>query len=433
MIDQDGGKKLRENLRYLSLEVLLKWEKEGINSDALLTEVLENHAYLSRESRGFIKRLTEGVIENAILLDHLISKSSKVKVNKLKPVVRSILRQGMYQLYFMDSVPPHAAINESVKLAKLKHLGRLGGYINAVLRSADRERVNLADIEDASVRYSCPEWITALLRRDYGEEAAEKILKSFMGAKKLYIRVNETKTDKKQLKERLEQEGLSVKEVEGAGEALELGGIDMLTRLPEFQEGLFSVQDISSMSIGRLIDREKDLKVLELCAAPGGKSCHAAERLKGAGTVEARDVSERKLGLIRENVERLGLENVLVRLHDATVRDEDSVEGYDCLIADLPCSGLGVIGRKNEIKYRLREEDIESLSGLQRAILEASSPYVRKGGKLIYSVCTVTHEETVRNRDYIEGLGFKLTEEKLFLPHETDSDGFYYAVFIREG
>ncbi|MBQ9504487.1 MAG: hypothetical protein IJU93_05710, partial [Lachnospiraceae bacterium] len=122
MTDQDGGKKLRENLRYLSLEVLLKLEKEGINSDALLTEVLENHAYLGRESRSFIKRLTEGVIENAILLDHLISKSSRVKVNKLKPVVRSILRQGMYQLYFMDAVPPHAAINESVKLAKLKHL-----------------------------------------------------------------------------------------------------------------------------------------------------------------------------------------------------------------------------------------------------------------------------------------------------------------------
>ena len=427
-----GGRKSGENLRYISLEILLKWEKEGVNSDALLTEVLDNFSYLAKEKRSFVKRLTEGVIENAILLDHIINERSKVKANKLKPVVRGILRQGVYQLMFMDAIPPHAAINESVKLARLKHLGRLGDYINAVLRSVDRERINVDSIHDISIRYSCPRWITELLKRDYGEEKAEKIVSSFLGAKKLCIRVNETRTDKEKLMARLKEEGLTVKEVEGFEEALEIEGVDMLKKIKSFQEGLFSVQDLSSMSIGRLVEKREGLKVLDLCAAPGGKSCHAAERLKGLGTVEARDVSERKLELIRENAERLGLDNLSVRLMDATRTDEDSIEKYDLVIADLPCSGLGVIGRKNEIKYRLKREDIDSLAELQQRILKVGGSYLKKGGKLIYSVCTITEEETVGNRDYIKELGFALAEEKLFLPLEAaDPDGFYYAVFIR--
>ncbi len=437
MTDGRGGKRSKDDPRLISLEVLLKWEKEGVNSDALLTQVLEVYAYLGRENIRFIKRLTEGVIENAILLDYLIDTKSRIKVNKLKPVVRTLLRQGMYQLYFMDAVPSHAAINETVRLAGLKHLGALKGYINGVLRSADRDRTALDSIEDISVRFSCPEWITKLIKRDYGEEAAAQILKSFIGSEKLYIRVNSLKTGREELKIRLKGRGLTVKEVQDNEEALEISGVDMLSNLPEFKEGCFTVQDISSMSIGRLIDRYKDLssdkeiQVLDLCAAPGGKCCHAAQLLKGLGDVEARDVSERKLSLIRENASRLGLENILISLKDATVTDEDSVEKFDFVIADLPCSGLGVIGRKNEIKYRLREGDIEALAALQRRILDSSRDYARKGGKLIYSVCTITKEETSMQKEYIEGLGYEFMEEKLFLPHQTDSDGFYYAVFKR--
>ncbi|MBO6137367.1 MAG: 16S rRNA (cytosine(967)-C(5))-methyltransferase RsmB [Lachnospiraceae bacterium] len=427
-----GTGSVSENLRLISLEVLLKWEKEGGSCDAMITEVLENYAYLGRESRSFIKRLTEGCIENKILLDHLIDNHSKIKVNKLKPVVRVILRLGMYQLYFMDHVPPHAAINEAVKLARIKHLGALSGYINAVLRNADRERTDIEAIKDLSIRYSCPEWLCELFLRDHGREATEKLLRSFIGAKKLYIRVNRVKTDAESLAERLEKAGITVREVPGFEEALEIEGIDSLKRIPEFSLGLFTVQDISSMSVGRLIEPKKGLKVLDLCAAPGGKSTHAAERLRGYGTVEARDISDKKLELIRENVDRLGLENVLVKLSDAALYDEESRDKYDVMIADLPCSGLGVIGRKNEIKYRLKKEDIEALAKLQRAMLDASCRYVHIGGRLIFSVCTVTREETYMQREYIESLGFKLVDERLFLPGAEDSDGFYYAVFTRE-
>nr|MCR5526455.1 methyltransferase domain-containing protein [Lachnospiraceae bacterium] len=206
-----------------------------------------------------------------------------------------------------------------------------------------------------------------------------------------------------------------------------------LGSLESFNEGLFSVQDLSSMAVGELAAPEKGMYIIDMCAAPGGKTCHAAELMLGTGMVDSRDVSEKKTELILENQERLALKNIKISVKDATVFDEESKEKADIVIADLPCSGLGVIGRKNDLKYRVKPEDINELASLQREILANAVQYVKPGGKLVFSTCTITKEETTDQAEYIEEvLGLRRGEERKFLPDTNGSDGFYAIEMLKD-
>lgn len=389
------------NEREIVLEVLLEITEQGMYSHIVLRDVLNKYQYLEKKERSFITRVTEGTLEHMMEIDYILDQFSKVKVKKMKPVIRNIMRSAVYQMKYMDSVPVSAACNEAVKLAVRKGFGSLRGFVNGVLRNVAR---NLDQIEypaeprqRLSIQYSMPEWILNLWLKAYDSDIVEQMLQAFQRETPLTIRCNLRMVTPKQLKEHLEAEGVTVKVHPYLEYAFHISGFDYLGDLESFQNGEFSVQDISSMLVSELAGPKEGDYVIDVCAAPGGKSLHMAEKLNGSGYVEARDLTEYKVGLIQENIERTGLSNVEAVQQDALIFDETSVGKADIVLADLPCSGLGVLAKKTDLKYKATKEGADSLAKLQREILKNVQAYVKDEGKLVYSTCTINPAENMDN------------------------------------
>ena len=458
------------NEREIVLAVLMEVTENGQFSHIILRDVLSKYQYLEKRERAFITRVTEGTLEHMIEIDYILDRFSKVKVKKMKPVIRGILRSAVYQLKYMDSVPDRAVCNEAVKLAVRKGFSGLKGYVNGVLRSVAR---GLDDVqypgekmEELSVRYSCPKWILDLWGRTYGTEVIEKMLNDFQQEKPVTIRCCLNRISPDRLRERLVSEGITVEKHPYLPYAFQISGYDYLNDLAAFQEGLFTVQDISSMLVAEIASPEAGAQVIDVCAAPGGKALHTAEKLymaeaqllkdenaqknRTAGHVEARDLTEGKVELIRENIERTGLTNISAVCRDASVPDRDAEGRADLVIADLPCSGLGVIGKKPDLKYKASPEGIDSLIRLQQKILSCAQSYVKPGGTLIYSTCTVNPGENIDNvhwflqqypefspGDIRDRICPELRESVVekgciqLLPGVHKSDGFFIARLVR--
>mgnify|MGYP004504625659 FL=1 len=389
------------NEREIVLEVLLEITEHGMYSHIVLRDVLNKYQYLEKKERSFITRVTEGTLEHMMEIDYILDQFSKVKVKKMKPVIRNIMRSAVYQMKYMDSVPVSAACNEAVKLAVRKGFGSLRGFVNGVLRNVAR---NLDQIEypteplqRLSIQYSMPEWILNLWLKAYDSDIVEQMLQAFQRETPLTIRCNLRMGTPKQLKEHLEAEGVTVKVHPYLEYAFHISGFDYLGDLESFQNGEFSVQDISSMLVSELADPKEGDYVIDVCAAPGGKSLHMAEKLNGSGHVEARDLTEYKVSLIQENIERTGLSNVEAVQQDALIFDESSVGKADIVLADLPCSGLGVLAKKTDLKYKATKEGADSLAKLQREMLKNVQAYVKDEGKLVYSTCTINPAENMDN------------------------------------
>ena len=389
------------NEREIVLEVLLEITEHGMYSHIVLRDVLNKYQYLEKKERSFITRVTEGTLEHMMEIDYILDQFSKVKVKKMKPVIRNIMRSAVYQMKYMDSVPVSAACNEAVKLAARKGFGSLRGFVNGVLRNVAR---NLDQIEypteplkRLSIQYSMPEWILNLWLKAYDSDIVEQMLQAFQRETPLTIRCNLRMVTPKQLKEHLEAEGVTVKVHPYLEYAFHISGFDYLGDLESFQNGEFSVQDISSMLVSELAGPKEGDYVIDVCAAPGGKSLHMAEKLNGSGHVEARDLTEYKVGLIQENIERTGLSNVEAVQQDALTFDETSVGKADIVLADLPCSGLGVLAKKTDLKYKATKEGADSLAKLQREMLKNVQAYVKDEGKLVYSTCTINPAENMDN------------------------------------
>ena len=389
------------NEREIVLEVLLEITEHGMYSHIVLRDVLNKYQYLEKKERSFITRVTEGTLEHMMEIDYILDQFSKVKVKKMKPVIRNIMRSAVYQMKYMDSVPVSAACNEAVKLAVRKGFGSLRGFVNGVLRNVAR---NLDQIEypaeplkRLSIQYSMPEWILNLWLKAYDSDIVEQMLQAFQRETPLTIRCNLRMVTPKQLKEHLEAEGVTVKVHPYLEYAFHISGFDYLGDLESFQKGEFSVQDISSMLVSELAGPKEGDYVIDVCAAPGGKSLHMAEKLNGSGHVEARDLTEYKVGLIQENIERTGLSNVEAVQQDGLIFDETSVGKADIVLADLPCSGLGVLAKKTDLKYKATKEGADSLAKLQREILKNVQAYVKDEGKLVYSTCTINPAENMDN------------------------------------
>jgi len=426
--------------RELVLDILLSITRDGEYSHIALRRVLDKYGYLEKKERAFITRVTEGTLERMLELDFIINQFSKVPVNKMKPVIRTIIRSAVYQMKYMDSVPNSAVCNEAVKLAVKRGFVNLKGFVNGLLRNIERnlDTIKYPDRSDIlaylSITYSMPEWILKQWLSDYSEEVVEQILKEFLKEKPLSVRFNEKRISKAELMQKLMHEGVQACEHPTLPYALLLSGIDYLGALPSFCGGDFQVQDISSMKVAEAAVPRPGDYIIDVCAAPGGKSLHLAEKLDGTGMVEARDLTEAKVGLIEENIHRTGLKNIRVVRQDATEYTVDAKEKADIVIADLPCSGLGVLGRKTDLKYKMTEALQKQLVELQRQILSVVKAYVKPGGKLIYSTCTIHRAENQENAAWFAGKyqDFKLLSEKQILPGEDGGDGFYIGVFKRD-
>lgn len=433
------------NTRELVLETLLSVEKGESYSHVALFALLDKYQYLSKQERSFITRAILGTLERRIEIDYIIDWFSKVKVKKMKPVIRCILRMSVYQLKYMDSVPDSAVCNEAVKLAGKKGFGSLKGFVNGVLRSISRNLSEVSypskeenPVKAVSIQCSLPEWMLRQWREDYGWEKTKSMAESFLNHHKTTIRVNTMMTDREKLMQDLKKQGIQtekvvLKDYPDFKDGLYIWEYDYLLKIKEFAQGQFYVQDVSSMLPAYLLAPQKGDYVLDVCAAPGGKSIHAAELMQGFGKVEARDLTDYKVGLIEENIARAKLHNIKAVKWDACILDESLVGKADGVIADLPCSGLGVMGRKPEIRYRITERQQEELAKLQRQILSNACQYVKPGGTLIYSTCTVSKMENEENTAWFleNHREFSLAEERQIFPGEGLGDGFYLAKMIR--
>ena len=428
------------NDRELILEILLAVTRDGEYSHIALRNVLENYQYLDKSERAFITRVTEGTLERMIELDYIINQFSKTKVNKMKPVIRTIIRSAVYQLKYMDSVPDSAVCNEAVKLAGKRGFSGLKGFVNGVLRNISRnlDNVKYPDKSDTvkwlSVIYSMPEWIITEWLKNYDREMVEKMLQAFLAERPTTIRCNLSQISREELAEELKKEGVKVRLCDTVDSALFISGYDYLGALESFRTGHFQVQDISSMEVAEWAAPKEDEYIIDVCAAPGGKSLHLVDKLAGKGHVEARDLTPYKVDLIRDNIARMGIDNIEAVCQDATVYDEASEKKADILIADLPCSGLGVLGKKTDLKYKMNPDTQEELVHLQRKILSVVHRYVKSGGKLLYSTCTIHRAENQENAAWFaeQYPEFELVRERQFLPGVDDSDGFYSAEFVRK-
>lgn len=438
------------NLRNMVLNMLLEIDDKK-QSHIVLKETLDSHKHLEKNQRAFVTKLFRGTIERQIELDYIIDAFSKTPTGKMKKVIKYILRMSVYQLKYMDSVPVSAVCNEAVKLtAKRKFVG-LKGFVNGVLRNIakniDSVEYPKNEMEMLSVKYSVPQWIIDMWTRQYGKEQTVKMLSGLYSRTETTVRCNESKAPVEDIIKSLKYADVEVKKSEIYDKALFISNYNSLTDLDVFNSGMITVQDLSSMMVGLAANPKEGDYVIDVCAAPGGKTLHISEMMNRTGTVEARDLTKYKVNLINDNIKRLGNKNIITKEMDATVMDEKSIEKADIVIADLPCSGLGVINKKSDIKYNVSKDQIMELVKLQRKILSVVSQYVKKGGTLIFSTCTVNKYENDENVEWIEkNLPFKPLPLGENFPEITDRnknhvqiftgdygmDGFFISKFIKQ-
>ena len=413
------------NTREIVLDMLCEICEKGAYSHIVLRQTLRKYQYLDKRDRAFMTRITEGTIENRILIDYIIDKFSNIKVKKMKPLIRNLLRMSVYQIMFMDSVPVSATCNEAVKLAIKRSFGQLKGFVNGVLRAVIRNKENIKLpnasenlVEYLHVVYSIPVWIVEQLIVQYGAEETSIMIKALSNHKEtICVRANTSKDTLENIIKKLEEDGIKVSKSQVYEKCLYLENVDYLENTEAFTEGLISVQDLSSMLVAVIANPKQGDLCMDLCAAPGGKALHLLELMNGNGKVIARDISDYKIELIEENIARTEAEGIEAQVFDATILDEEYVEKADIVVADLPCSGLGIIGKKSDIKYNITKEAQKDLVKLQRDILKNAWQYVKVGGTLIYSTCTLNKEENIDNVRFIEeNYPLKLVDISTYVP-----------------
>jgi 16S rRNA (cytosine967-C5)-methyltransferase len=416
----------------------------------ILRDVEKNKAYsniasnnhLVRQdppSPAFVRELVFGVLRRKIYLDYIIGNFVRTPIAKMRPEELTILRMGLYQILYMHSVPEYAAVNESVFLARSFARGR-DGFVNGVLRQylRDRDYVELPPREDdparyLSLKYSYEPWIVQLWLDELGEARAEKLLAAGDDVPPLTIRVNTLKTDRSSLKKRLLERGFNVYDGRLYRNALLVEGADVISGR-FYDSGLYSIQDEGALAAVVSLDPKPGETVVDVCAAPGGKTTAIAEAMKNNGRIVAADIYKRRVRLVDKQLKRLGISIVQTMTWDATHTKAELIDEADRVLCDVPCSGLGTVRHKPEIKYKPFDADIESLPQKQRDILAASSRYVKPGGVLVYCTCTVSKRENEAvTKDFLKrSKEFIKVEERQLTTDEDGTDGFYICKMLRK-
>ena len=433
--------------RQTAFSILLKIEKDKAYSNIALDSAVKGCSLDSTDC-AFISRLVYGVTERKITLDYVISQFLNQPLKKLKPEVLIILRIGTYEILFMDKIPVSASVNESVLLTKNNKCQFASGLVNAVLRKVSVEKENifntLSGDERLSVLYSAPIDLVRFLKHHYNEKNAEEILKSALNKKEITIRVNTLKTTENELIEVLKKENIST-EITSLKNALIINTKGAVYELDAYKKGLFYVEDVSSQICVKELGLKENYKLIDVCSAPGGKSFTASQYMNNTGEIYSCDIHAHRVELIKSGAERLGIKNIIPTVNDATVYNEKFLNA-DCVLCDVPCSGLGIIGKKPEIKYKSLD-DIKELIPIQKEILSTASKYVKKGGTLIYSTCSINPNENRKvcdwflkeNEDFYSVKVSPETERCIdegdyltLLPHINNCDGFFIAKFIKK-
>ncbi len=436
-----------KNARQTAFEILCKIQKDSSYSNLTVDSVLASAGFNEADS-AFVSALVYGVLERSYTIDYQLSLNLKQPLKKLKPQVLTVLRLGAYQLLFMDKVPESAAVNESVKLAKSNGCAFAGSLVNAVLRNISRKGLCLPDESDKpfcySVKYSFPEELVRFWIKHYGEDNAVGIMNSCLGRPPLTVRANTLKTDRDSLADNLRTENIDV-QISDVENALYLGKCGSVEKLDCFNKGLFHVQDNASQICAAALDPKEGETVIDLCAAPGGKSFTLAQLMKNTGRIIACDIHNHRLDLIRSGAKRLGITNVECLCNDAT-EFSSALPLADKVLCDVPCSGLGIVRRKPEIRNKPLDE-LKSLPQIQLKILENASRYVKQGGRLVYSTCALNPNENekvcksflssnpdfeVKTPQFLKNGTFIKDGFITLMPHINNTDGFFIAVFERK-
>ena len=442
---------MTESSRQIAFSALMRVEKDNSYSNIALDTILSKST-LSQRDKNFVSHIFYGVIEKCLLLDYNISAYSDIPLNKLDMEVAVILRMGMYQIFFMKSVPNAAAVNECVKLCRENQLSSVAGFVNGVLRAAtETNEIKLPNPKKSktkfySIAYSCPENIVRLWRHSYGDEMAREILESLEGRPPVNARVNTLKTDKKSLKESFESSGVKAEYSQCTDNCLALENTGAIDTLSEYAKGLFHIQDTASQLCCKMLEAEEGQTVLDVCSAPGGKSFTLAEMMNNNGKIISCDLYESRAGLIEKGARRLGINIIQTVTGDSA---EMEFPMADRVLCDVPCSGLGIIRRKPELRYK-EDLGLDILPDLQYAILCNSAKFVKTGGILIYSTCTLnTWENNENARKFLEehedfeAYALKLPEgikrgveenenELTLFPHINGTDGFFISAFRKK-
>lgn len=398
-----------KNTREKALQII----NDVLYKGTFLEESLEILKVSNIDERdfAFIKEITTGVVRNKTYLDYVIRQNSRVRFNRIHKIILIILEMAIYQMYFLDKVPDYSIVDESVNLAKI--YGNKGSisFTNGILRSIAKKKpaqVTLKNsIDNLSTYYSHPRFYTEYFYENYGEEFTKKLLKANNEKAPFTIRVNSFKTNRDDLIKNLSQLGFEIEETT-YDKALNVLNPNGIIDTEYFEKGHFYVQDLGSILVSSFLNPRKDSKVLDLCAAPGGKTTHLSEIMDNTGEIVACDKSKGKINLIKENAQRLGCKNIYPMINDARVLNDDFVNKFDYVLVDAPCSGTGLYRKKPDIKWNKRIDDLKELGKIQLEILNNAKEYVKNQGLLLYSTCSLSK---IENEDVIENF---LSENKDF-------------------
>lgn len=449
------------NGRQLAYEVLLKVEKEGAYANLALDEILVKSKVSSVE-KGFATELAYGALRHRRRLDYVLNQYLKKPINKLEVEARQILRLGLYQIMFLDRIPPSAAVNEAVNMAKIQLNRGVAGLVNGVLRSIIRKEkeikypsIEKSPLDHISIVYSHPQWMVKRWITRYGIENTINLCVYNNTPSELWLRTNTLKITRDELMENLASQGINVEKSLKIPEGIKAKGAKSLGQLDAFKKGFFTVQDESSMIVAYVVDPQPGALVLDVCSGPGGKTSHLAQFMKNKGTIKAFDIHNHRLRLIDETCTRLGITIVKTDLQDARYLNEIQGIQADYILVDAPCSGLGVLSSRADAKWHKNEAQIDELALIQGEILASVEKHLKPGGRLVYSTCTIEPEENFQvikdfkkqyphmiSEDLNNLLPFKLERDEdkhqakkgyvQLLPFIHNMDGFFIAVLRKD-
>jgi 16S rRNA (cytosine967-C5)-methyltransferase len=442
----------QRNVRRLASDILAKVDTRKAYADILLDQALKS-ATLNERDRALLTELTYGALRWRGNIDAQLSRYLRQPLAKTDPLIRNLLRVSVYQLRFLDKIPDYAAVNEAVELARNHSGGKSAGFVNAVLRNflRDKDRIiGLAPKDESvaglAVTYSHPEWLVKRWIDEFGAEAAKTLMHANNQRATLVLRVNCVKCTRVKLLDRFLEAGIKAEATQWSPQGISVLSGPAVDKLPGFAEGYFQIQGEASQLVTYIVSPLSGERILDACAAPGGKSTHLGEFMKDEGELVAIDISARGIAKIRENAARLGLKSLRVLSADASAELADKLrEPYDRVLVDAPCSGLGTLRGHPEIKWHRDENDIRRLSRLQSKILSRVAAYLKPGGVLVYATCTLSSEENeeivesflAHHKEfeledaarYLPGQATHMVRGKYFvaLPHRDHTDGFFAA------